>query len=447
MTRIASWLLNSCYLILLAFASPWILWSAFRHGKYREGFAERLLGRVPHVVSNGPTIWLHAVSVGEVNLLEPIIARLSTRHPDWQLVVSTTTKAGHDLACRKYAERTVFYCPLDFSWAVTTAMRRIRPNLVILAELELWPNLIHAAKTSGAKVAIINGRLGDRSFRGYMRIRPPVARLLRQIDQIAAQNQEIANRFLQLGANKISVQTTGSLKYDGAQTDRDHPRANRLRTLARFSQHDIIVLAGSTQAPEEAVMLEIFQKLAATESRLRLILVPRHPQRFDEVAKILDASGLAWQRRSELEHPESNNITAIDRSRSRPTILLVDTIGELGAWWASATIGFVGGTFGSRGGQNMVEPAAYGVATSIGPNTWNFRDIVAGLLSADAIAVVQDASELETFLRRALADTAWRESLGNRARHFVRTQLGAADRTIGLIEGLMRPSAIVSTAA
>ena len=161
-----AWLLNAVYLTLLVVASPWIVWTALKHGKYSEGFAEKLLGRVPRRAGQQPCVWLHAVSVGEVNLLETTLAEIARREPKWELVISTTTKAGYDLARRKYSNHSVFYCPLDFTWAVSTALRRVRPDLLVLAELELWPNLIRAAKQFGASVAIINGRLSDNSFRG-----------------------------------------------------------------------------------------------------------------------------------------------------------------------------------------------------------------------------------------------------------------------------------------
>jgi 3-deoxy-D-manno-octulosonic-acid transferase len=181
-----AYLLDLVYLLLLVFCSPWLVYAAIRKGKYREGWAAKLLGRVPVRSGTERCIWLHAVSVGEVNLLGPLLARLEQQHPDWVYVISTTTKTGFDLAKKKYAPRTVFYCPLDFSWAVRAALKRIRPNLLVLAELELWPNLIRAAKKHGARVAVVNGRLSDRSLRGYRRVRPFVARLLQSLDAIAA---------------------------------------------------------------------------------------------------------------------------------------------------------------------------------------------------------------------------------------------------------------------
>ena len=258
MNLLFAWLLNVVYLTLLVVASPWILWTALRSGKYREGFAQKLLGHVPRRAEGRPCVWLHAVSVGEVNLLETTLAEIVRRHADWELVISTTTKTGYDLARRKYADHTVFYCPLDFTWAVRAALLQVRPNLLVLAELELWPNLIRAAKLSGASVAIINGRLSDNSFRGYRRLRPLVGRVLRQIDVIAAQNEETAERFRQLGAAPAAVVTTGSLKFDGAKTNRDNAQTSKLRKLVGFSSDDVVLLAGSTQEPGGGLCIWIF---------------------------------------------------------------------------------------------------------------------------------------------------------------------------------------------
>lgn len=423
-----AYFLNAIYLTLIALASPWLMWNAWRKGKYREGYAAKLWGVAPRRMSSGPCVWLHAVSVGEVNLLAPVLKEIAARHPDWECVISTTTRAGYELAWKKYADHPVFYCPLDFSWAVRRALRRIRPDLLVLAELELWPNLIRAAREQGVRIAVMNGRLSAHSFRGYSRIRPFVRRLLASIDLIAAQNREYADRFLALGAPVERVHITGSVKYDGAQTDRRNPATLRLAKLAGVAQDDIVWLAGSTQAPEEAVVLDVFRQLAAEFPRLRLILVPRHPERFGEAAELIARSGLPWRRRSELEHVPIG---------AAPRILLVDAVGELGAWWGTAQIAFVGGSLGKRGGQNMIEPAAYGAAVSFGPNTRNFRDIVDQLLAARGAVVVRDQGELAAFVRRAILDDRFATELGLRAKHFVASQLGATARTVDLLATLM----------
>jgi 3-deoxy-D-manno-octulosonic-acid transferase len=446
--------LNLCYLLLLLVALPWLLIQAVRSGKYREGYAAKFLGLVPRRSGSRKCIWFHAVSVGEVNLLAPLLRQIERERPDWECVISATTKTGMALAKKKYPGHAVFYCPLDFSWAVRTAMRRIRPDVLVLAELELWPNLIRAARAYGARVAIINGRLSEHSFQGYRRIRPLVARLLGQVDLLAVQDETYSARFRALGAPRDTIQVTGSMKYDGAQTDRRNPATQRLGNLAGFAADDVVFLAGSTQEPEESVALDVFRRLSLHWPNLRLVIVPRHPERFDSVAKLLDASGLPWQRRTALEDRGTWNVerrTNDDRCdglrstfhvprSTAPSILLVDCVGELGAWWGTAHIAFVGGSLGNRGGQNMIEPAAYGAAVSFGPNTRNFRDIVATMLAHDAAAVVADGEELLQFVRRCLEDREYAASLGTRARTLVLQQLGATDRTFHLLDSLMPSS-------
>ena len=468
-----SYLLNVLYLLLILFSLPWLLWQAVRKGKYRQGYAAKFLGLVPRRTSDKKCLWLHAVSVGEVNLLLPLVRLIERERPDWECVISTTTATGMELAKKKFPQLTVFYCPLDFTWATAAAMRRIRPDILVLAELELWPNLIRAVRRHGAKAAIINGRLSEHSFRGYRRIRPLVARLLRQIDLIAVQDDVYARRFRQIGARPETVHVTGSMKFDGAQTDRDNSATRRLAAMAGFTGDDIVWLAGSTQEPEESIVLEIFSRLAKEFPRLRLLLVPRHPERFQSVARMLDQSGLPWLRRTELketgaavqlppqqdskvgmtvEHsgtvgatvelsPQQDPASSQRNSLSpqqHPRILLIDAVGELGAWWGTAQIAFVGGSFGRRGGQNMIEPAAYGAAVSFGPNTWNFSDIVHYMLAQNAAVQLADPAALERFVRRCLTDPEFASALGRNAKSLVLKQLGATERTLQLLATLLK---------
>ena len=477
------YLLNIIYVLLLLIVSPWLIVQAARKGKYREGYAEKLLGLVPRRSGEGTCVWLHAVSVGEVNLLAPLLKMIGEKRSEWECVISTTTMTGMELARKKYPGHTVFYCPLDFSWAVKAAMRRVRPDMLVLAELELWPNLITAAKRAGAKVAVINGRLGERSFRGYRRIRPLLAGLMRKIDLIAAQDETYAERFRALGARPEAVHVTGSMKYDGAQTDRNNTTTRRLAELAGFTADDIVLLAGSTQEPEEAMALDTFRDLSEKFPRLRLVLVPRHPDRFEAVARMLDDSGVVWCRRKSLrgegsgergeeevacgqwpvasdgkaatgsseenanckmqivkcKMSEANNVHSSSPlsplpSPLSPRVLLIDVVGELGAWWGTARIAFVGGSMGSRGGQNMIEPAAYDAAVSFGPNTWNFRDVVSAMLAREAAVVVRDGVEFTAFVRRCLERPEFAAELGRRGQELVMSQLGATERTLELLD-------------
>jgi 3-deoxy-D-manno-octulosonic-acid transferase len=264
------------------------------------------------------------------------------------------------------------------------------------------------------------------------------------MELIAAQNQEYAERFRQLGAAANAVHVTGSIKFDGARTRRDMPETRRLAQLAGITENDIVFLAGSTQDPEESIALSVFERLADAFPRLKLIIVPRHPERFDEVAALLDRSGLAWQRRSRLESgplaPRADCQLAERVDHIGPRVLLVDAVGELGHWWGTAHVGFVGGSLTSRGGQNMIEPAGYGVAISFGPNTWNFRDVVSLLLDREAAVVVHNEQEVEAFVRRCLIDPLYASEVGRRAQRLVVEQQGAADRTIELLERLLVPA-------
>jgi 3-deoxy-D-manno-octulosonic-acid transferase len=425
------YLLNIVYLVLLVVASPWLIYAAWKRGKYRQGHAAKFCGCVPRRRGDRRCIWLHAVSVGEVNVLRPLLSELARRRPELECVISTTTATGYALARDRFPNHTVFYFPLDFTWAVRRALDRMRPELLVLVELELWPNLLHAARQRGVRVAVVNARLGERSFRGYRWIGPVARRLLAGIDLVAAQDERIAARFVALGARRRAVDVTGSLKFDGAQTMRANPSTQKLRLLAGFRDSDRIFMAGSTQEPEERLVLECFRQFAAAYPQLRLVIVPRHPERFDAVATLLKSSGLAFQRRTEIER---------EGRREQARILLVDVVGELWAWWGAAEMAFVGGSFTQRGGQNMIEPAAYGAAVSFGPNTWNFRDIVAALQSADGAVVVRDGAELAGFLRRCLEQPDYAAALGQRARNLVLSQLGATHRTVDRLEQLLAAS-------
>lgn len=425
-----SYLLNLLYVLLLLVVSPVLLYRAVVVGKYRRGWSEKLWGQVPLRRGDRPCFWLHAVSVGEVNVLGRLIDALERRYPDCECIISTTTDSGYDLAVHKYAPRSVCYCPLDFSWAIKRALRRLRPDMLVLTELELWPNLLRLAQRNHVRLAIVNARLSERSFRGYKRIGWLMSRLLRDVDVVAAQTDEYAERFLRLGVRDEAMHVTGNMKFDSVSGDRQHPDVQRLARLAGLDGGAVVFLAGSTIAPEEQLALESFKTLADRYPALRLLLVPRHPERFDDVARLLESSGLLWQRRTDLDR---------DGPRLEARILLVDAVGELGSWWGTAQIGYVGGSLGSRGGQNMIEPSAYGSAICFGPRTENFRDVVAQLLAAAAARVVHDQEQLTQFVRAALEDPLSAQRMGDAARRLVAGQRGATRATVELLgDGLRR---------
>ncbi|EAQ81824.1 3-deoxy-D-manno-octulosonic acid transferase [Blastopirellula marina] len=427
------WLLNFVYLGALVAAVPYFAWSTLVRGRRRGGLLPKFLGLVEFRQGDRPCVWLHAVSVGEVNLLATIIQAIRAETPHVDIYVTTTTHSGYELARARYDDCLVSYAPLDFSWAVKTALRRIRPQTLILAELEIWPNMIQISKRRGVNVVVVNGRLSEKSYQGYRRVGSLLRPILRKLDCIAVQDWAYAERFIALGAPAKRVIATGSLKFDGAETDRRNPKSQRLRRLAQIPAEAIVFLAGSTQAGEEEAALDAFVSAAPRHPQLRLILVPRHPERFDEVAAMLDDHNVNWSRRSSLEQ------SVVDPTAH---VLLIDTVGELGAWWGLADIAFVGGSFGRRGGQNMIEPAAYGAAVSFGPNIKNFRDIVQLLLDADAAEMVQDEAALVDFVGRCLDDPQRRAVLGENARQVVASQLGAVENTLEVIRPFLPPAEV-----
>ena len=449
------WLLNFAYLALICAATPWLLVRSLRQGKYRSGWRQKFCGDVPELERIAVRVWFHAVSVGEVLLLRGLIAELRSRRPDVDVVVTTTTVTGHDLARRQYPDLTVCYCPLDFSWAVRRALLRLKPTALVLAELELWPNLILAASERGVRLAIVNGRLSENSFRGYRKLRPLIARLLKRFDVIAVQSDEYAERFLALGAAANRVAVTGSVKYDGVCTDRGNPQTLELRKAFEIGDDEPVLIAGSTQQPEEEYAIAAWKELTAEFPNLRLILVPRHKERFEEVAQVVIRQGLPIVRRSRGQSEDRGQRSEVSsrhqdsspghqapgtrhQSHARSPILLLDTLGELGACWGLADIAFVGGSLTSRGGQNMIEPAAYGAAVLFGPDTRNFRDAVQLLLSAEAAIVVRDQSELTAAVRRLLSDRDERRAMGDRACAAVTAHRGATGRTLELLlDGVM----------
>jgi 3-deoxy-D-manno-octulosonic-acid transferase len=425
-----AYLLNALYVLLLLIFSPLLCWRGWKNGKYRQGWAEKFLGDAPRRTDDRPCLWFHAVSVGEVLLLKPIVAEIA-RKDEWDVVISTTTTTGLAVARRTYPDLVTFYAPLDFSWATRRAVARVRPTVLALVELELWPNLVSAAKDFGARVTIVNGRLSERSHRGYRRIRWALKRTLAKMDSVAAQTEEYADRFVDLGLSPAKVHVTGSVKYDGLETDRGNFQTNALRRDLGVSLFELIFVAGSTMEGEEEAALSAYLRARETHPQLRLILVPRHAERFDQVAQMLAARSISYIRRSK-------PATIHGKGKDSP-VVLVDTLGELSAVWGLADVAFVGGSlYPGRNGQNMMEAAAYGGSILFGPHTGNFKDAVEGLLARGAARRVRDAEDLGLALLADLDDPESASERGAKGRAFVLAQRGAAARTVADLERLGR---------
>lgn len=406
---------------------PYWLWQMSRHGKYHEGLAQRL-GRVAGRLAlqpNKPVIWVHAVSVGEVLAVSGLVSELRLRHPQHRVVISTTTDTGQHLAGKHFGKDNVFYFPMDFGFAIRPYLRLLRPELIVVAETEFWPNFLRLAHASGAQIAVVNARISDRSLPRYRRWSFLLTRVLRAVDLFLAQTEEDAHRLREIGAPAERVQVSGNLKFDVSPP----PTPPIVASLsAALGDAGPVLVCGSTVEGEEPLLLRAFETILASHHRAAMILAPRHPERFPEVARLLESMGIRfWKRSLWNGEPLGGGV------------LLLDTIGELAALYSVADIAFVGGSLVPRGGHNIIEPAQHGIPIVVGNHTENFRDIVGLFQSHDAVRVVGPA-ELALVFMELISNPTARADLGRRAAETLRSQTGATQRTTDALEGLLKPA-------
>jgi 3-deoxy-D-manno-octulosonic-acid transferase len=406
---------------------PYWLMQRLRHGKYRAGLGERL-GRIPQRLADQPArpaIWIHAVSVGEVLAVNGLVAELTKRFTQHRVVISTTTDTGQKLARTRFGAENVFYFPLDFAFAIQPYLRLLRPELVVIAETEFWPNFLRLAHASGARIAVVNARISDRSSSGYRRFQRFLARVLQNVDLFLTQTSEDARRLEEIGAPAERIHVTGNLKFD-EPAPAAPPIVASLREAFEQGNTGPVIVCGSTVDGEEPMVLQAFMNVLASHPRAAMILAPRHPERFGEVAKLIEQLGIRFSRRSLWS---GDPIVG--------GVLLIDTIGELASLYALADIAFVGGSLVPRGGHNILEPALHCVPIVVGNHTENFRDIVSLFQSRDAVRIVGPA-ELPPALMELISNPAERTALGRRAGETLRSQMGATQRSLRALEKLLR---------
>jgi len=424
--------------VWLVITLPYWLIQMGRHGKYRAGLKERL-GDVParlQLPSAQPTIWVHAVSVGEVVAVSGLVLEMRLRFPQYRVLISTTTDTGQKLARQRFGEENTFYFPLDFAFAIRPYLQAFRPQLIILAETEFWPNFLRLARQTGVRIAVVNARISDRSLPGYRRIRGWVRTILSSIDRFLAQTESDRNRLIEIGAVPERVQVTGNLKFDVSPPP-PPPIVASLRAAFHRAGAEPILVCGSTVEDEEPLLLRTFENVRASHPRAVMILAPRHPERFQEVTKLLEQLGIKFWRRSLWNgEPISGGV------------FLADTIGELAALYSLGTLAFVGASLVPRGGHNIIEPAQYGVPVIVGPHTENFRDIVGLFQEYNAVRIVGPA-ELPLAFMELISDEAERRALGRRGQEALLSQKGATQRTLTALEGFLQidPPAVALAAA
>lgn len=416
-------------LVLLVYG-PVLLWRMCFDRRHRTSLRERM-GFLPRLPDGRPVVWIHGVSVGEVKAASNFVALLQKLRPDLQLVVSATTPNGHHVARQEYKDLPVVFYPLDFAGFPARALKRLRPRCVLLMELEIWPNFLQSARRRDVPVAVINGRISERTFRGYRMARG----LLPQLDLLSTycvQDKVYQKRLCELGVDPARVHVTGNMKYDSVVMGTHRDAAARLRPwLAPAGE--LVLVAGSTHADEELWVREA--ALAAARGlpcAVRLVLVPRHPERAGAIAEQLAVAGAAVVRWS--------TCAAALPPLAPGALLLVDTIGQLQRFYAACDIAFVGGSLIPHGGQNMLEPAAQGRATVFGPHTTNFRRDVELLLAAGAVIQVPDRETLAATFAELLRSPERRAELGRNAERVITENQGATARTLELVADLLGPT-------
>ncbi|MHC5001148.1 MAG: 3-deoxy-D-manno-octulosonic acid transferase [Planctomycetota bacterium] len=381
-------LIDILYCIALLLFIPKILYRRLFQNRYRGGWNQRR-GYINRGHPNKQCIWIHAVSVGEVNAARTLIEQLVQQMPEYEIVLSSTTDTGLARAEALYGQDySVFYFPFDFSWIMKRAFRCLNPAMILLMELEIWPNMASIAKEKNIPIVVVNGRLSDKSFPKYQKIRGITKAMFRKVSLVLAQTEEYANRFIDLGCMQDKVIVTSSLKYDTAQTDGAVDGADRLAEQIHLLKEPLWV-AGGTGPGEEKMILNTFAKLKKQNGceDLRLAIVPRKPERFDEVAALIDEAGFGFVRYSVLK--KNDSITT-----GKPTVILGDTMGDLKKFYALATVVFVGRTLVPMGGSDMMEPTALGKCTLFGPHTFNFKQTVEVLLAGHGAIEATDEADL-----------------------------------------------------
>jgi 3-deoxy-D-manno-octulosonic-acid transferase len=416
--------------------SPYFLYQAIRYKKYIGSLSQRL-GYLPisFNIDGEESIWIHAVSVGEVLTARAIVPQLRSTYPRLRLFLSTTTIAGQQVA-RKSVQGVdgFFYFPFDFAFIVRRTLGMVKPRVFVMMETEIWPNLLRLCREKGVKTVMVNGRISSRSYPRYRLVRPFFRRVLADVDRFCMQSEESARRLIDLGAEQSRVTVTGSLKFDSlempAPTVHGKPRERVLRFF-RTSPNRVVLVAGSTMKGEEAAFLDAFAPVRAAAPGALAIIAPRRPERFGEVERLVHDRGFSVARRSELP---------ID-AEPRVDVVVLDTLGELAQLYQIATVVFVGGSLVDYGGHNILEPAIFGKPVVFGPHMQNFKEIAETFLANDAAVRVESARDLEQALVQLTGDSVRRARLGAAARALVEANRGAKDKTLAVMANLLPPVA------
>ncbi len=427
------YILNIVYALLLILYLPLIIYKMVSQGRYREGWGQKF-GLVPKRESNNKCIWIHAVSMGEVNAAKTLVDQIREDMPDCDIVVSSTTDTGINRARKIYGEtaQVIFY-PFDFTFAVKRSLSSIRPDICILMELEAWPNFTKICYKRNIPVVVANGRISSgKGFPRYKKIAPLIRPMFGRLAAVMVQDAEYAERFEYLGVNKGKITVAGSLKYDTAEITDKVAGADELAKQLNLSSEAKLIVGGSTGTDEEKIIIDAFKSVHAKYADTRLALIPRKPERFDEVAGLIESQGFSCLRYSRIKSGEYQ--TTDNDSQS---IILGDTMGDLRKFYSLAAVNFVGRSLVPMGGSDMMEAAALGKPVIVGPYTENFTQTIDALKAKDGIIIAESEKELGEQITRLLSDNKYTNSVADNGRQVIIDNKGATKKTIAVVQQLL----------
>ena len=397
-------------------------WRGIKVPAYRLRWRERLGFALPDKVFNAQPIWVHAVSVGETLAIVPLVKLIQARHPNVPIVMTTMTVTGAERVKATFGDSvTHYYCPYDIPCALSRFIEKVNPRGCVIVETELWPNLIHSCNRKKVPILVANARLSQRSANGYKRLKSLATPMLQKINQVAVQNGVDGQRFLDLGLPERAMTVTGSIKFDVKAPEGSERLAYALRQL--WGETRKVIIAASTHEGEESELLLVFNKLLESDPSLLLVIVPRHPERFDDVAELIKENKLKCARRSLGQQPNE-----------KTQVYLGDTMGELMKLLAAADVAFVGGSLIERGGHNPLEPAVMKKPVIMGTHFYNFQLICDSLQQAGGLSVVENSDALLTEFKRLLDDQDSRVGQGQAGYQFVLKNQGALEKLYTLTD-------------
>ncbi len=417
--------------IFFILASPFFLFKFFTTEKYRAGLKERLGIYKEKLPEKGEAkrIWIHAVSVGETMAASFLAGEISKKVENAEIFFSTTTATGQKTAQKQIkTAKSIFYFPLDFSFSVKRAIGRVNPDICILIETEIWPNFLRICRESNIPVMTSNGRISDKSFRGYRKLGPIIRRILSDITLFSMQTSSDAERIKKLGAPEEKVKTSGNMKFDQALASSSTIDSDEVRRKFRIPEDKFVIVFASTHDGEEEILLDVFRNLQKDVTGLFLVIAPRHPERFNEAAELIEKEKIQYARRTTLDKNTDSDYN----------VLLLDSVGELYMIFSICHIAFMGGSLVPVGGHNPLEASVFNKPVLFGPHMHNFRDIASIILENNAGFQMSEKNEILKKMSELISDKSYLEKINKNCKKVFEENSGATEKNIALMRNLIK---------